>query len=62
MEGDRYARKMYEQGSPDYHDHLARFGHPSTNGWKDVIPLSKAEKWDPEELMASVRKPVRDTS
>src|SRR5579859_7250962 len=34
MEGDWYARKMYEQGSDDYNDHLARFGHPSTNGWK----------------------------
>jgi alpha-L-fucosidase len=51
-EGDWYARKMYQQGSPDYNDHLARFGHPSTNGWKDIIPLWKAEKWDPEKLMA----------
>ena len=42
MEGDWYARKMYQQGSPDYKDHLARFGHPSTNGWKDIIPLWKA--------------------
>jgi alpha-L-fucosidase len=52
MEGDWYARKMYEQGSPDYNDHLARFGHPSTNGWKDIIPLWKAENWNPGRLMA----------
>jgi alpha-L-fucosidase len=52
MEGDWYARKMYQQGSPDYEDHLKRYGHPSTNGWKDIIPLWKAEKWDPEKLMA----------
>ena len=51
MEGDWYARKMYEQGSPDYKDHLARWGHPSTNGWKDIIPLWKAENWEPEKLM-----------
>jgi len=51
MEGDWYARKMYQQGSPDYQDHLARWGHPSTNGWKDIVPLWKAEKWDPEKLM-----------
>jgi alpha-L-fucosidase len=51
MEGDWYARQMYQQGSPDYNDHLARYGHPSTNGWKDIIPLWKAEKWDPERLM-----------
>jgi alpha-L-fucosidase len=56
MEGDWYARKMYEQGSPDYKDHLARFGHPSTNGWKDIIPLWKAEKWEPEKLMALYKK------
>ena len=51
MEGDWYARKMYEQGSDDYRDHLARFGHASTNGYKDIIPLWKAEKWQPERLM-----------
>jgi alpha-L-fucosidase len=56
MEGDWYARQMYQQGSPDYNDHLARFGHPSTNGWKDIIPLWKAEKWDPEKLMALYKK------
>ncbi len=51
MEGDWYARKMYQPGSDDYRDHLARFGHPSTNGYKDIIPLWKAEKWQPERLM-----------
>ena len=51
MMGDWYARKMYQQGTADYNDHLARFGHPSTNGWKDIIPLWKAENWDPERLM-----------
>ena len=56
MEGDWYARKMYQQGSPDYIDHLARFGHPSTNGWKDIIPMWKAEKWDPDKLMALYKK------
>jgi alpha-L-fucosidase len=56
MEGDWYARKMYQQGSPDYEDHLKRYGHPSTNGWKDIIPLWHAEKWDPEKLMALYKK------
>jgi alpha-L-fucosidase len=56
MEGDWYARKMYQQGSADYQDHLARFGHPSTNGWKDIIPLWKAEKWDPEKLIELYKK------
>ena len=56
MEGDWYARKMYQQGTPDYKDHLARYGHPSTNGWKDIIPLWKAEKWDPEKLVELYKK------
>jgi alpha-L-fucosidase len=56
MEGDWYARQMYQEGSPDYKDHLARYGHPSTNGWKDIIPLWKAEKWEPEKLMALYKK------
>ena len=56
MEGDWYARKMYQQGTPDYNDHLARWGHPSTNGWKDIIPLWKAEKWEPEKLIELYKK------
>ncbi len=56
MEGDWYARKMYQEGSDVYKDHLARYGHPSTNGWKDIIPLWKAEHWDPDKLMALYKK------
>jgi alpha-L-fucosidase len=56
MQGDWYARKMYMEGTPDYQDHLARFGHPSTNGWKDIIPKWKAEKWNPEALMKLYKK------
>ena len=56
MEGDWYARKMYQQGSPDYEDHLKRWGHPSTNGWKDIVPLWKAENWKPEKLMELYKK------
>jgi alpha-L-fucosidase len=56
MEGDWYARKMYQEGSEDYRDHLAHYGHPSTNGWKDIIPLWKAEKWDPARLMKLYKK------
>jgi alpha-L-fucosidase len=51
MEGDWYARKMYQPNQSDYTNHLERWGHPSTNGWKDIIPLWKAENWDPEKLI-----------
>src|SRR5579862_7196534 len=56
MEGDWYARKLYEEGSDDYKDHLARYGHPSKSGYKDLIPLWRAEKWDPDRLMALYKK------
>ena len=56
-EGDWYARNMYSQydrnGHPnaDYVYHLAHYGHPTVFGFKDVIPLWKADAWDPEALM-----------
>jgi len=56
MEGDWYARKLYQQNQADYTNHLERWGHPSTNGWKDIIPLWKAENWDPEKLMELYKK------
>ena len=56
MEGDWYAKKMYAQGDKDYKDHLERWGHPSEHGYKDLIPLWKAEKWEPERLMELYKK------
>jgi alpha-L-fucosidase len=56
MEGDWYARNLYVQGSGQYNDHLEHFGHPSVKGYKDLIPLWKAEKWDPARLMAKYKK------
>src|SRR5690242_10179901 len=50
--GDWYARNMYVYGSPQYQHHLKNYGHPSKFGYKDIIPLWKAEKFDPEALMA----------
>jgi len=46
----------YEPGNRHYAHHLANYGHPSTNGYKDIIPLWKAEKWDPDRLMALYQK------
>lgn len=56
MDGDWYARGMYEPGNGHYKHHLENYGHPSTNGYKDIIPLWKAEKWDPDRLMALYKK------
>ena len=49
--GDWYARSMYETGSADYRSHLAEYGHPSTNGFKDVIHQWKAENFHPDQLL-----------
>ena len=54
--GDWYARRMYVQGEPQYQHHLEHYGHPSKFGYKDIIPLWKAERWDPDQLMALYKK------
>ena len=54
--GDWYARGMYQEGGWQYNDHLARYGHPSKEGFKDVIHRWKAENWDPDKLLALYKK------
>src|SRR5512134_3363061 len=56
MDGDWYARGMYEPGNKHYKYHLEHYGHPSEFGYKDIIPLWKAEKWDPDRLMALYKR------
>jgi hypothetical protein len=55
-QGDWYAKKLYEEGGADYKYHVEHYGHPSKFGYKDIIPLWKAERWDPEKLMALYKK------
>jgi alpha-L-fucosidase len=55
-QGDWYARRMYQENSSGYKYHLAHYGHPSKFGYKDIIPLWKAERWDPEKLMELYKK------
>ena len=57
--GDWYARLMYMEDGGEvwaksrniYASHLAEYGHPSTNGFKDVIHAWKAEHFDPDKLL-----------
>ena len=57
-DGDWYAKWIYmpKYAWPAYRsvykDHLEKYGHPSVAGYKDILPLWHAEKWDPEKLMA----------
>ncbi|HEX5242151.1 MAG TPA: alpha-L-fucosidase, partial [Tepidisphaeraceae bacterium] len=54
--GDWYARKLYQQGGADYKYQVENYGHPSKVGYKDIIPLWKAEKWEPDRLMELYKK------
>lgn len=62
-----YARHLYlnsvvnkQDGSARQHltnkFHLEHYGHPSKFGFKDIIPLFKGEKWEPERLMELYKK------
>ena len=42
-----YPRQMYIQGSPEYKHHIATYGTQDKFGYKDFIPMFKAEKFDP---------------
>ena len=54
--GDWMARSMYLEGSAEYKYHVEHYGHPSEVGFKDIIPLFKAEKWNPDALVAFYKK------
>jgi len=66
-QGDWYAKRLYSSGAVDkqtgkmksdhdYTHHIEHYGHPSKVGYKDIIPLWKAERWNPESLMALYKK------
>jgi alpha-L-fucosidase len=42
-----YPRNMYIEGSDEYKHHVATYGPLDKFGYKDFIPLFKAEKFDP---------------
>jgi alpha-L-fucosidase len=54
--GDWYARKMYLPNDADYKSHLAEYGHPSTNGFKEVIHQWQAANFNPGKLLAFYKK------
>ncbi len=55
-EGDWYARFMYVEGSREYKAHVAKYGHPSEFGFKDVCNAWKAENWNPDALVKLYKK------
>ncbi len=55
-DGDWYARNMYVEGTDQYKYHLQRYGPQSKIGYKDLIHLYTADRWDPEHLMDLYQK------
>jgi alpha-L-fucosidase len=48
--GDWYARNLYKEGEKAYQNHLARYGHPSEVGYKEVLRDWNPAKLDPTTL------------
>ena len=44
-----YSRNMYIQGSKEYEHHIKTYGKHTDFGYKDFIPMFKAEKFNAEE-------------
>ena len=42
-----YSRNMYSAGTDEYKHHIATYGPQDKFGYKDFIPLFKAERYDP---------------
>lgn len=54
--GDWYAQRMYQEKTDAYKFHCKKYGHPSKFGFKDVINVWKADKWDPEHLVGMYKR------
>jgi len=47
--GEWYGNDMYQVGSAAYKHHLATYGTQDKFGYKDFIPMFKAEKFNPDD-------------
>ena len=54
--GDWMAREMYMEGNYKSDFHREHYGHPSEFGYKDILPLFKAERWQPDSLVARYKR------
>jgi alpha-L-fucosidase len=49
FDNEWYPRNMYLQGTPAFEHHQKVWGHQSKFGYKDFIPMFKAERFDPDQ-------------
>ena len=54
--GSWYPHNMYKEGTQQYEYHVKHYGHPSRFGYKDFIPMFKAERFNPEEWAELFKK------
>ena len=55
-----YPRNMYVEGSPEYKHHIATYGPQDKFGYKDFIPMFKAEHFDPAAWAELVQEGGRE--
>lgn len=51
-----YPRQMYQKDSKEYKHHIETYGPQDIFGYKDFIPLFKAEKFNPAQWVALFKK------
>lgn len=51
-----YSRNMYIQGSPEFEHHRKTYGEQKDFGYKDFIPMFRAERFDPKEWAELFKK------
>lgn len=51
-----YPRLMYEQGSAEFKHHLEKYGPQNKFGYKDFIPMFKAQKFNPAQWAELFKK------
>lgn len=56
FEDEWYPRNMYIKGSKEYKHHIETYGPQSKFGYKDFIPMFKAEKFDADKWIALFKK------
>lgn len=56
--GDWMGRMMYMEENWMYSFHREHYGHPSEFGFKDLLPLFRAENWTPDSLVRFYKEVV----
>lgn len=51
-----YARNMYQEGSPEFKHHREKWGDQSQFGYKDFIPMFKAEHFNADDWITLFRQ------